>query len=192
MFAGNVDLDQYDKALLSKFCIPTRPRQVAYLEKSTRLILKRDIEGGLQAGKLYLMDRKDVRIGIFEWRQFLSRFDFFLALPGQVMPFCHNVVEAMSVGTIPVLHEGYAWLFVPELNGGVNCLVYRDDTLENVLETAMNMDRQEIRCLRKEVYDYYNSYLIPKAVVAKVMDSTIDQISLCGEGTSVEMMDSGS
>ena len=53
---------------------------------------------------------------------YYSLSNFHLALPGVVMPICHNIIEAMVVGCIPIL--AYPQHFHPALEHGKNCLVY--------------------------------------------------------------------
>lgn len=84
--------------------------------------------------------------------------NFHLALPGVVMPMCHNVIESMSVGCIPILQ--YHALFHPALEDGKNCLVYRSfEELEDVIEKCTGMSQQDIQKLREGVLRYYDCYL---------------------------------
>src|SRR3990167_5062911 len=55
----------------------------------------------------------------------LSMFDFFLAPPGVQMPLCHNIIEAIAVGTIPFTNY-YNWFEVP-LEDGKNCIAFNDE-----------------------------------------------------------------
>jgi hypothetical protein len=89
---------------------------------------------------------------------FLGRCTFFLAPPGFRMPLCHNVVEAMSVGAIPILSYG-DWLD-PPLRDGVDSLAFSTlDGLEAAVERALVMGEDEIERLRSGVTDYYERHL---------------------------------
>lgn len=46
----------------------------------------------------------------------LASADFFLCQPGEIMPQCHNIVEAMAVGTIPLTNYP-DWLSPPLVDG---------------------------------------------------------------------------
>jgi hypothetical protein len=61
-----------------------------------------------------------------ELRPTLSHFNFFLACPGFIMPYSHNVVEAMSVGAIPVIQDTYAHMFFPTLKHNINAIIFTD------------------------------------------------------------------
>jgi hypothetical protein len=98
----------------------------------------------------------------------LSRCSFFLAAPGVAVPMCHNVVEAMSVGAVPILN--YAEQFHPPLEHGVNCLAFASaDELVRCVRMALSMDDGEIAALRRGAATYYNTLLQPEAVVNAIL-----------------------
>jgi hypothetical protein len=92
------------------------------------------------------------------WLAELGKAHFFLCLPGSHMLMCHNAVEAMSVGCVPILcYENW---FSPNLVHGVNCLSYRDLAgLGRAIEIALTMREDEIAALRLQVVDYYERHL---------------------------------
>jgi glycosyltransferase involved in cell wall biosynthesis len=98
-----------------------------------------------------------------KWLIELSNADFFLALPGGYMPMCHNVIEAMAVGTIPILsYENY---FFPALTHGKNCLAYRHlEDLPGLIKSASQMDHKTIEAMRNSAIEYYSLYLNPSKV----------------------------
>ena len=93
-----------------------------------------------------------------DYLAFLGSCSFFLAPPGYRMPLCHNLVEGMSVGAVPIV--GYAeWLPVP-LRDGVDCLAFRTVAeLEHVLERALALDEAAIGRLRAGVAADYAEHL---------------------------------
>ena len=102
------------------------------------------------------------------WLKVLSQSDFFLACPGAHMPMCHNVIEAMRVGTIPLLQ--YPEYFHPPLEPDVHCLVYRDkETLVQQVRSALQMPLVKIYEMKKNVTDYYEQYLHPPAWVDRLL-----------------------
>lgn len=99
-----------------------------------------------------------------KWLPTLARADLFLCPPGMVMPMCHNVIEAMAVGTIPLI--GYPEWFHPNLQHMRNCVVFggRDDLVEK-MRMVLAMPQPQIERMRAEVIDYYERYLRPETLV---------------------------
>jgi hypothetical protein len=92
------------------------------------------------------------------WLFELGKVDFFLCLPGSHMLMCHNAVEAISMGCIPILcYENW---FSPNLVHGTNCLSYRDLAgLKNAIDTALTMTDDDVAALRSRVTEYYERHL---------------------------------
>jgi hypothetical protein len=102
-----------------------------------------------------------------DWFKVLSKADFFLCLPGARMPWCHNAVEAMSVGTIPIIEYGN--LFDPALEHMKNCIRYSSyDELDKAINQVLAMDRAEIEILRKNVFEYFNKYLSTESITNSI------------------------
>jgi len=111
------------------------------------------------------------RIDDSQWLLKLSNCNFFLACPGMFMPMCHNVIEAMSVGAIPITQ--YADEFYPPLQHGVNCIEFdsKEDAVKKILY-ALSLPEQEIAAIRKRVIEYYEKHLSPQSFVTSVEKST--------------------
>jgi hypothetical protein len=92
------------------------------------------------------------------WLNELASADFFLCLPGSHMLMCHNAVEAISAGCVPILcYENW---FSPNLVSGVNCLSYRTlDELKRAIDRALAMTDAEVAEMRSRVIDYYQHHL---------------------------------
>ena len=77
-----------------------------------------------------------------DWLPDLSKTDFFICPPGFCMPMCHNVIEAMAVGAIPVIN--YPEWFNPTLRHMENCIVFDDrNDLVMKIEEILDMGQQE-------------------------------------------------
>jgi hypothetical protein len=100
-----------------------------------------------------------------QWLPALAQADFFLCPPGIVMPMCHNVIEAMAVGAIPVI--GYPEWFHPRLRHMDNCVVFdgRDDLVEQ-MRMVLRMPAAQVERMRANVVDYYDSHLRPEVFVS--------------------------
>ncbi len=97
----------------------------------------------------------------------LARFDLFLAPSGVSMPLCHNLVEALCAGCIPILQ--HAHLMEPPLQDGVDCFTFRtEEDLVRILKEVPTMDPAKILSMRKNVLSYYRHHLTPEAVIGKL------------------------
>lgn len=99
-----------------------------------------------------------IKVEARKWLQFISQSDFFLCCPGVKIPHSHNLAEAMSVGTIPILQ--YADWLKPELQHGINCICFTDEfDLVQKLRAIMEMSKTEIESLRRAVINYYDEHM---------------------------------
>ena len=112
-----------------------------------------------------------------KWIETLSQSDFFLAFPGINMPLCHNVIESLAAGAIPIIQ--YAEYLSPPLTHGVNCLIFScKETLIQQVNTALQMDSDEILRMRKEAYSYYQNHCEPGQFAQKLIGSAHEQLTL--------------
>ena len=103
-----------------------------------------------------------------EWLSVLSRADFFLACPGKEMPLCHNLIEALSRGVIPILeHPEY---LDPPMEHGLNCIVFHGpDELVAAVKRALSCDKAEIVRLRSNAYAYFQKHLAPGKFAERIL-----------------------
>lgn len=171
-FFGNMDASAYDRtAELRTFGCFTRTHVIQLLQERLAQHVRFPADRSLIAVEadryVVLMDRGRSYIPPQELLSTLRRFDFFLALSGVVMPLCHNVVEAMCAGCVPILQ--YPHLMSPPLQHGVNCLSYStEEELLSILERIPLMKKEEVAILRRNVCDHYDRYLTPEKVVARI------------------------
>lgn len=93
------------------------------------------------------------------------------------MPLCHNAIESMAVGTIPVTN--YPDWFFPSLEHLKNCI--RFTTKEDLIETiklVLSMDKFQIEQLRKNVLEYYDQYLSCDSFLANTVYSDKPKLTL--------------
>ncbi len=167
-FAGNVDKYYYRNPMLKKYGQMTRRQAIAALRKSRRKFVyrpeKAEFYGLLQAPTYQhvcvLTDFVKFKIKPVEWLGVLCKSDFFLCLSGTDFPMCHNLIESMAVGTIPIM--SYPEWMEPQLEHGKNALLYHDaEGLVRQLDEAMNMSEARIAEMRKNVIAYYEEHLTP-------------------------------
>jgi len=119
----------------------------------------------------------DIRIPNEKWLEALSQSNFFLATPGIRMPMCHNIVEAMSMGTIPILQ--YADHFEPNLEHMKNCIIFEDeeDLVEKV-RLVLHMSEIQIEELKQNVLNFFDTYYAPKGFLKIIEDVEDDYFVL--------------
>lgn len=126
---------------------------------------------------MVLVNTDYCRIPVEQWLSVLSLGSFYLACPGVRYPMSHNSIEAMAVGSVPIIQ--YPELFYPSLTDGENCLVYKDaESLIKVVSSAMSMTAEEINRLSKGASDYYDQYLSPQQAVGRLMSAPEKQITV--------------
>lgn len=136
-----------------------------------------DLRDASYVNKCVIVDTSRIWVDSDDWLGDLARTDFFLSPPGIVMPMCHNLVEAMAVGTIPVTN--YPEWFDPDLRHMENCIVFdgRDDLIRK-LKQAMSMDRKKLEKIRANVLDYYEAHLKHEVFIQQIEASSASKVTL--------------
>ena len=84
---------------------------------------------------------------------------------------CHNVIEAMSVGTIPILEYGDR--FHPALTDDVNAICFRGSLgLVEAINRIDSLSAEKIRQLRQTVIAYFDKHLHGVKFLAELRDAT--------------------
>lgn len=111
-----------------------------------------------------LLTEANFLISPADWLNLISISDFFICLSGTDSPMCHNAIEAMAVGTIPII--GYADWFFPPLKHKHNAIVFsgKDDLIQKVND-VLNMPVEEINRMRKNVIEYYERHLTTQGFI---------------------------
>ena len=170
-FSGNVGFVKDPELVRQRFRIPSRDSTTAHLRRTFPQALW--LETPAQRAK-WRRDRARHRL-VFatakgdprDWLHELGDADFFLCLPGSHMPMCHNAIEAMMAGAIPIL--AYADWFSPHLRNGIECLTYRSlDELDEAIERAVQMDEDSVRTMQLHVRAYHDRFLDLDAVSRKI------------------------
>jgi hypothetical protein len=111
------------------------------------------------------------------WIDALANSDFFLACPGVDMPLCHNLIEAMAAGAIPILQ--YAAYLPTPLENRVNALTFDSaDSLREAVKTALEMSPDEVVQLRMNVSAYYQKFLAPGCFARRLFDGAYTRKNL--------------
>lgn len=166
-FGGNTSEGKYDRNVIGEvYSMLTRREmlEIAIGEVGEPRIHRPREAGGWLASDVphafVLCETQICRIPSERWLEALAKGDFFLACPGVGMPLCHNLIEAMAAGAIPILQ--YSRYLTPQLQDGVNCLAFDDAaSLRAVIARVLAMSRQEVLALRAGTQAYYDQYLAP-------------------------------
>ena len=141
--------------------------QVLLVNESSDLNNLRD---AAYVNKCVIVDTNNIWVESKNWMDDIARADFFLSPPGIVMPMCHNIIEAMSVGTIPVTN--YPEWFDPDLRHMENCIVFDDsEDLIKKIQLAMKMGDAQRAKMRKNVIDYYETHLKAEVFIHRLESS---------------------
>lgn len=184
LFAGNARAPKYDSPILEKtYGVMSRVKVLDTVKKSLSEEQLRiptstkEIIPESYSKTLTIATTQDCPIPSDEWISTLSRADFYLACPGVGMPLCHNLIEALAAGSIPILQ--YPQYLDPPLTDGENCLVFSSqDELHSAINRALTMDTEEITQLQTSALVYYQNHLQPGAFAKKLTTTATPLIHL--------------
>lgn len=195
--SGNMDSSHYRRISEAGFFqIPSRSEvadfikgQSYYYEIGNLNALRDFITGGVDK-KLILIDTsKQFRIPLRELKKIYQKFDFYLALPGVIIPQSHNLIEAMSVGSIPIIHKTYANLMSPGLTHMENSLIYGSlEELHELILGTFKLEQNQVKVLHENVLFYYKKYLSPLAVVKNIEENDYSKIYIQAEEKSLSLL----
>ena len=175
-FGGNTEEGKYDKPIirdvyqmlsrremLDEACAAMTPEMI-YRPKHAAAWLDSS-----ETHSFVLCETQHCKIPQERWLEALSKADFFLACPGVGMPLCHNLIEALAAGCIPILQ--YADYLPPPLEDGVNCLAFRDASgLRRIMVETCAIHSDMIVKLRSNVRAYYSEFLAPGCFARKLLN----------------------
>lgn len=171
-FAGNFTPELYDHPN-EQFRIINRTELLATIKRVCTVHeiehFEQLTEASREADLLYLDTRKEI-VPYEENRKTLAKYRFMLAFPGANMPLCHNIAEAFSVGTVPILQENYARHLRPPVQDGQEVFVFHDGKdLKSVVKKARAMSEEQFQKMSKKAKAYYEMNCTPKAIVENIL-----------------------
>ena len=116
-----------------------------------------DHVGMSDAKPIILQDAALHPIAATDWLRTLASANFFLCPPGVCQPLCHHLVEAISVGTIPILEYGPR--VSPYLVDGQNAILFRGSGgLIAAISRATSMTSREILTMRAGAIEFFERH----------------------------------
>jgi hypothetical protein len=189
-FAGTVSSSAYSEKF--RFPLLNREKILGHVIAKFEWAIKTELveSGSRPIVMISTRDTRDIvgkhKLSMSEYMNAMARSDFFICPPGCVMPHSHNLVEAMSVGTIPITN--YHSYMRPPLTPGGNCLAFSTvEELERAIDCALCMAAADIQPLRQRVISYYEEYLEPGRFGKKLMEClpSISEVVVNDESGSV-------
>lgn len=173
-FSGNTKYNHFRYFIEEYFCVPSRDHCVEFLLENAESLKLINITNSKQRDQIIINPAQYQEYSVVlctckglaeNWLPELASANFFLALPGLYMLMCHNVIEAMAVGSIPIL--SYENWFSPALVHGKNCFTYRRlEELPELIESINRMSEERIAEMRAAVIEYFDRYLNPVSIAA--------------------------
>lgn len=121
---------------------------------------------------IVLLDSRTCTIQPSEWLPSLASARFFLCCPGGRQPLCHNLIEAMSVGTIPIIEYGDR--ITPALVDGQQAICFRGrDGIGAAIERIDSMSEEEVRGLSRRVASFYDRHLCGVGFLRDLRDGSV-------------------
>jgi hypothetical protein len=126
------------------------------------------LESGRYANSFVIVDTERFDIPPGEWMPTLSKADFFIAPPGYMQPYCHNLVEAIAVGTVPIFQ--FPDLFRPAMRDGLECLAFEDAAgLSRIVDSILRGELDaSIGDMRRAAAAYHDANLHPDAAARRL------------------------
>lgn len=122
---------------------------------------------------IVIADSRIESIAACDWLAALARAQFFLCCPGSSQPVCHNLVEAMSVGTIPILE--YDQRLTPTLRDGENAICFRGSRgLVDAIKRIDRLSSEQVLRLSHNAASHYDQHMCGTKFMRRLRDGDID------------------
>ena len=172
-FAGNQKPRYGSQKMRQTFSMASRLELLTWLRRNHESSILERLPKPDESAGMVILNSKDVPIPTHDWMPTIASSRFFLCCPGAGQPTCHNLVEAMSVGTIPLLEYGDR--MTPKLVDGENAVCFRGICgLADAIERIRRFTNTEIAAMSVRAYEYFDRYLRGDHFLASLRDETID------------------
>lgn len=170
LFAGNQKPKYGDAKMQRNFGVLSRLDVLRTLSEVFPSRVVQSISHDGPSDQITLSDSRTESISPSQWLPTLARSSFFLCCPGACQPTCHHLVEAMSVGTIPILE--YADRVTPNLVDGKTAICFRGKSgLMSAIERIDRMPDHRLLQMRANVASFYDQHLCGTTFLRKLRDA---------------------
>ena len=136
--------------------------------------------------KIVLIDIQKFKIPSSEYFNVLLKTDFFIFMPGYIQPFCHNQIEAMASGAVPITQ--FPDIFNPPLVHKKTAVVFDSASdLIHLLAEINTIPQEEIFYLRQNIVKYYVDNYGFKSVCEKIINPHYKKICICAGDYSMQL-----
>lgn len=171
-FAGNQKPKYGREKMQKEFGVISRLDVIETLRQSYPDRVTSTLAGFSLRDAIILSDSRSESIQPSRWLNTLARARYFLCCPGASQPMCHNLIEAMSVGTVPVIEYGDR--LAPALQDGVNAITFRGKFgLIQAIKRIDGLSNEQHQQLSLGAAQYYDHYLRGERFLAGLRDGTI-------------------
>ncbi len=121
-----------------------------------------------------MRDSSTKPIAASNWLDFLAQHRFFVCCPGAAQPMCHNLIESMSVGTIPLIEYGDR--VRPALRDDETAICFRGEQgLRDALDRIQAMSDERLDAMAIRVAEFYDRHLCGKAFLRSLRDTPMGE-----------------
>lgn len=169
-FGGNTTKEAYQSKSVPQYGQLNRyeaTEAISQSVKETKVVTSLDVfnsliqkDGAFLNEFILLRAERSGQLKTEDWLSTIAKSQFFMCFSGTTRPMCHNAIEAMAVGTIPII--SYQDWFFPSLEHMKNAIVYsgKEDLIVKIRQ-VLEMPHEQVREMSKRVAEYYDQYLAP-------------------------------
>jgi hypothetical protein len=189
LFIGSLDNNYRRDITKDYFKINTRDETFSYviehLDPSCLITpqsyteMKEMMDSGLLKNKVVVIDRLKFSIEGNEYLNVLAQSNFFIYMSGSIFPYCHNHIESIAAGAIPITQ--FPYLFTPGYEHEKNALIYRElPELITILEKVCgNRYASLTATMRRNIIAYYKEHLGFDSFNEVLKQNSIKNIVIC-------------
>jgi hypothetical protein len=175
-FAGNQKPKYGDAKMQRNFGVLSRLEMLRTLGEQFPSRIASSMNSATGQTPIVISDSRFESISAADWLPTLARAQFFVCCPGSSQPTCHNLIEAMSVGTIPIIEYGDR--LTPRLRDGENAICFRGKAgLVEAIQRIDSLAPELISQMANNVAAYYDAHLCGTRFLTRLRDGQIDLAS---------------